>query len=169
MNKQSLFFTVVVAIVAFILMLLAIQYLTKKMNAKNDSSQKINLSFAIWVSSLLISFFIFLKIALEQVENAIEIIIKMESIDNTFFAVMEKITIFIGFTFLFTFLSLYFMDKALQFVFGKRINSIEIEKENVGYFLVKGISIVFFVYSVSSIFDHFLKWFMPIVETPYYY
>lgn len=169
MNKQSLFFTVIVAIVAFIIMLLTIQYLTKKMNIKNDSSQKINTSFSIWVSSLLISFFIFLKIALEQVENSIEIIIKSESVDNTFFAVMEKIAIFLGFTFLFTFLSLYLIDKSLQFVLGNRINHIEIEKENTGYFLIKGISLILFVYSVSIFFEHFLKWFMPVVETPFYH
>ncbi|MFC6095163.1 hypothetical protein ACFPVY_00770 [Flavobacterium qiangtangense] len=169
MNKQSLFFTVIVAIVAFIIMLLAIQYLTKKMNIKNDSSQKVNTSFSIWVSSLLVSFFIFLKIALEQVENSIEIIIKSESIDNTFFSVMQKITIFMGFTFLYTFLCYYLIDKSLQFVLGKRINNIEIEKENVGYFLIKGISLLLFVYSVSFIFEHFLKWFMPVVEMPFYH
>lgn len=169
MNKQSLFFTVVVAIVAFIIMLLAIQYLTKKMNIKNDFSQKINMSFSIWVSSLIISFFIFLKIALEQVENSIEIIIKSENIDNTFFAVMEKIAIFTGFTFVFTFLSLYLVDKSLQFVLGKRINHIEIEKENVGYFLIKGVSLLLFVYSVSLIFEHFLNWFVPVVEAPFYH
>ena len=169
MNKQSLFFTVIVAIVAFIIMLLAIQFLTKKMNIKNDSSQRINTSFSIWVSSVLISFFIFLKIALEQVENSIEIIIKIDSIDNTFFAVMEKIAIFIGFTFLFTFLSLYLIDKSLQFILGNRINQIEIEKENVSYFLIKGISLILFVYSVSLIFEHFLKWFMPVIETPFYH
>lgn len=169
MNKQSLFFTVVVAIVAFIIMLLAIQYLIKKLNFKNDSSQKINLSFSIWVISLLISFFIFLKVALEQVENAIEIIIKMENIENTFFAVMEKIAIFMGFTFFFTFLSLYLINKSLQFVLGKRIIYIEIEKENVGYFLINGVSLILFVYALSSIFEHFLKWFMPVLEMPFYH
>jgi len=169
MNKQSLFFTFIVAIVAFILMLLSIQYLTKKMNIKNDSSQKINVSFSIWVSSLLISFFIYLKIALEQVENSIENIIKSESIANTFFAVMEKIAIFMGFTFLFTFLSLYLIDKSLGFILGNRMNNIEIEKENIGYFLIKGISLILFVFSISLIFEHFLKWFVPIVGTPFYH
>lgn len=169
MNKQSIFFTVVVAIVAFVIMLLAMQFLIKKMNIKNDSSQRMNTSFSVWVSSLLISFFIFLKIALEQVENSIEILIKNEAIDNTFFAVMEKIAIFMGFTFLFTFLSLYLIDKALQFILGNRISKIEIEQENIGYFIIKGISLILFVYSVSSIFEHFLKWFAPVVENPFYY
>lgn len=169
MNKQSLFFTALVAIIAFIIMLLAIQYLTKKMNIKNDSTEKLNISFSIWVTSLLISFFIFLKLALEQVENSIEIIIKIENIENTFFAVMEKIAILIGFTFLFTFLSLYLIDKSLKFILGNRINHIEIEKENIGYFIVKGTCLILFTYSVSFLFEHFLKWYMPIVETPFYY
>lgn len=169
MNKQSLFFTALVAIIAFVIMLLAIQYMTKKMNIKNDSSEKLNISFSIWVTSLLISFFIFLKIALEQVENSIEIIIKIESIENTFFVVMEKTALFMGFTFLFTFLSLYLIDTSLKFILGRRINNIEIEKENIGYFIIKGTCLILFTYSVSLIFEHFLKWFMPVVETPFYY
>lgn len=169
MNKQSLFFAVIVAIVAFVIMLLAIQYLTKRMKIKSYFNERINISFSVWVVSLLIAFFIFLKIALEHVESAIEILIQIEQIDNTFFAVMEKISIFTGFAFLFTFLSLYLVDKSLQFILGKRLDSVEIEKENVGYFLIKGISLVLFVYSLTTIFEHFLKWFMPIVESPFYH
>jgi len=169
MNKQSLFFTVIVAIVALMIMLLAIQIFSKRLGIKNDSSQKINTSFAIWIVSIFIPFFIFLKIALELIENSIEILIKMEEIDNTFFAVMEKISIFMGFTFLFTFLSYYLTERLLQFILGNRITSIEIEKDNIGYFLIKGFTLVLLVFSLSPIFDHFLRWFMPVVSVPFYH
>jgi hypothetical protein len=118
MDKQSLFFTTIVAIVAISLMLMAIQFLAKKMKIKPETEEKSNLTYSIWFGSLLISFILFLKVALELVENSIELLIADKTIDNTFIAVMEKIAIFTGFTFVSTFLAYYIVNTILKYLIG---------------------------------------------------
>lgn len=169
MNKQSLFFTSIVAIVATALMLMLIQFLAKKLNIKSEKEEKIKVSYSIWVSSILVSFFLFLKVALGIIENSIELIIYSKTTDNVFIAVMEKIIIFSGFTFLFTFLTYYIVQILQVFFIGKRNDSIEMEKENTGYFIVKGIIIILLAFSLISIFEHLLGWFVIKVETPFYH
>lgn len=169
MDKQSLFFTCLVAIVSTLLMLMSIQFLTKKLNIKHEEQEKIKISYTIWYVSILISYFLFLKVALELIENSIEIIIYSKTIENTFLTSMQKITFFIGFTFFFTFTSYFTVEKIQQLSFGKRLDSIEIEKENIGYYLIKGFLLILFTFSLISIFEHFLKWFVPTVDAPFYH
>jgi hypothetical protein len=169
MNKQSLFFTCLVAIVATALMIMALQFLTKKLNIKPEVENKINTSYAIWSTSIFITFFMFLKVALEQTENAIEVIIYSKTIDNTFIEVMQKIVIFIGFTFFFTFLSHYIVNAITKITFGNKVDSIEIERDNKGYFIMKGAILLLLVFSLITIFEHFLRWFAPTVNTPFFH
>ncbi|MTH15666.1 hypothetical protein [Flavobacterium sp. LC2016-01] len=169
MDKQSLFFTCLVAIVSTLLMLMSMQFLAKKLNLKPEEQEKIKISYTIWYVSILITYFLFLKVALELIENSIEIIIYSKLIENTFLISMQKITIFIGFTFFFTFISYFTVEKILQLSFGTRLDTIEIEKENIGYYLIKGILLILFTFSLITIFEHFLKWFLPTIETPFYH
>lgn len=169
MDEQSLFFTSIVAISATSLMLLALQFLAKKLNIQLQTENKINPSYTIWISSIMVAFYIFLKPALAQVENSIEIIVYSKTIDNTFWAVMQKIIIFVGFTFIFTFLSYFVVYNLLNLLLGKRSNKNESANENMSYFILKGLLLIFLVFSIATIFEHFLGWFTPTVETPFYH
>lgn len=169
MDKQSIFFSCVTAIVSTALMLMTAQYLGKKQNIIIEKEQKINSSYAIWLSSIMVTFFILLKVAIGMVENSIELIIYSKSTKNAFIEVMQKISIFIGFTFIFTFLSYYLVHNLLKLAIGNRIDSIEIQKDNYSYFIVKGVILILFVISLITIFEHFLNWFMPTIETPFYH
>ena len=169
MDKQSLFFTSIVAIVATALILMILQFLAKKFKIKTETEQTFNISYSIWISSILITFFLYLKVALELIENSIEIIIYSKTIENTFLAVMEKISVFAGFTYLFTFISYYIVHSLLKLSFGNREDSIEMEKDNKGYFLTKGVVLILLVFSLQTIFEHFLGWFTIKIDTPFYH
>lgn len=168
MNKQSLFFTFLVAIVAIVIMFQLIQFIAKRKNIKSQNSDKTSISYTIWFSTFLISFTLYLKIAIHQIENSIEYLIFANEIENTFLAVMEKISIFIGFTFVATFLTHYLMNFFINLIFGKKIESHEIENENLGYFLTKGVAVIAFVIVTIPLFEHLLMWFLPKIETPFY-
>ena len=169
MNKQSIFFTILVAIISVAILLIILQFISKRQKINLGLEPQINLSYSIWISTIIISFAIFLKVALELIENSIEIIIHSNTIDNTFLAVIEKISIFIGFTFLFTYISYYLITIIMKMFSGNRNLNVEIDNNNIGYFIVKGVSLILFTFSILSIFEHFLKWFSPVVETPFYH
>lgn len=168
MNKQSLFFTFLVALVATFLMFMIIQYLSKKWNFKHDKEGKVNLSYVIWLLSIIIPFFTLLKVALNQVESAIEIIIFSNSIENTFFEVMQKIAIFIGFTFIASFMSYYVVTSMMKLFYGNIKDSQEIENNNIGLFIIKLVLAFLLVFSLLNVFEHFLQWFAPVVDLPFY-
>lgn len=169
MDQQSLFFTSIVAIVATALMLMLIQFLAKKQNIKSEREQKNSISYSIWITSILIAFFMLLKVALGFIENSIEVLIYSKTIDNVFIAVMQKIVISSGFTFLITFLAYYTVNTILVITSGKRNDSIEMERENIGYFIIKGLILILLVFSLITIFEHFLGWFAVKVDTPFYH
>lgn len=169
MDQQSLIFTFLVAIVTTALMLTSVQFLAKKQKIQIESEQKINISYSIWISSLMITFFMFLKVALVLIENSIELIIFSKTIEAPFMTVMEKIIIFTGFTFISTFLSYFLVHNLLNILFGSRVNSIEMEKDNRGYFLIKALILILFTFSVLTLFQNFLEWFTIKIDTPFYH
>lgn len=169
MDKQSIFFTCIVAIISILIMFKSIKLLAKKSNIKMEQDDEISLAYSIWLSSLLISFMLFLKVALQFIENSIEIIIYSKTIDNTFWAVIQKIALFTGFTFLATFLFYFIINSIIKFFFGARKDFIEIEKNNIAYFLIKGLLYVFLIISILPLFEHFLSWFLPVVNSPFYH
>lgn len=169
MDKQSIFFSGLIAIISLAVMLIVLQYISKRQKISLGLESHINISYAIWISAILISYTFFLKITLDLIENAIEIIINSKTIENTFLAAIEKISIFIGFTFLFTFLSYLITNSILKIFLGSRKLEQEITKNNIGYFLIFGICLLLFTYSIINGFEHFLRWFMPVVTTQIYH
>ena len=169
MDKQSIFFTSLVAIIAIAIMLLMVQFISKRQKINLGLEPQINLSYSIWISTIMFTFVLFLKVALELIENSIETIIYSETIDNTFLAVMEKISVFVGFTFFITFFSYYLITIIMRMFFGNKQLNVEIENNNIGYFSINGISLILFTYSILDLFEHFLRWFSPVVSTPFYH
>lgn len=168
MNKQSLFFTALIAVISTILFLFLLQILGKKMKVNSQDENKLNLSYSIWFVSILISFFLLLKIALEQIENSIEIIIFSKTIENTFMSVMEKVILNIGFTFLIV-LILYLINNFIfKIIDTTKNDTIEIENNNFNHFILKGFVLIFLTFAISTVFNHFLQWFTPTVDTIFY-
>lgn len=168
MNKQSLFFTVLIAVLSTIILFLLLQFLTKKLKFKTENENKLSTSYTIWFTSILLSFFILLKPALEQIENAIEIIIFSKTIENTFLEVMENIILNIGFTFIITFIFYLLVNLIFKISNVTKNDNIEMENNNFNYFLIKGTTLLLLTFSLSIVYNHFLQWFAPIVDTIFY-
>jgi hypothetical protein len=168
MNKQSLFFTFLVAIITILIAMNLISILAKKRNI-NISNNSLNTSSILWYLSILLPFFMLLKVSLEMIENSIEVLIYSATTENTFLAVMEKILIYVGLAFVFSAIVFLITEKLITFTFGKRQDSIEMENNNYSYFIFKLSLSTLLVYSLLSVYEHFLRWFLPVVETPFYH
>ncbi|MBK0370089.1 hypothetical protein [Flavobacterium agrisoli] len=169
MDKQSLFFTSIVAICAIVLLFYTISFISRKRFALVNNEPKVNTSYTIWLMAILIAFFIFLKPALEAIENTIEILIYSKTVDNTFWEVMQKIIVFVGFTFLFTFSTYFISNGILISVFGKRLEAVEMTNDNFTYFLIKGVVLLGLAFSILTVYQHLLDWFIPAVHAPFYH
>ncbi|MEZ4853755.1 hypothetical protein [Flavobacterium sp.] len=168
MNKQSIFFTILVGVISLLLALGLIQFLAQK-TFKLNPHEKPSWSFLIWQSTWLIPFFIFLNSALEITENTIETVIYSNTVQNTFLYSTGKILLYIGFTFLFTLFVNKIVDVIDNFFFSKNNTSIELENNNVVYFTFKLVLVVGLAFSLLTVFEHFLSWFVPSIETPFYH
>lgn len=170
MNKQSLFFTGLVAIIATALMLLVLQYIVKRKNIReNNEEQVLSISYSIWFVSFLIPFFLYLKISLIVLENYIEILINPKCLEDAFLGVAKRISILIGFTFLFTFAIYYIVNNISKITLGNRKDKIEIENNNKGYFVIKGVLMIFISFLTLTVFEHLLLLFSPVIDLPFYY
>jgi hypothetical protein len=121
MNKQSLFFTFLVAIIVLLIAFNLLILFAKKSKVKTDNT---NLSLILWYSTILVPFFLLLKPALNMIENSIELLIYANSVNNTFISVMEKILIYSGLTFVFTIVVYLLIEKISIFILDKRDISI---------------------------------------------
>jgi hypothetical protein len=166
MNKQSLFFTFLVAIVVLLIAFNLLILYAKKRKIKTDNT---NISLVLWYSTILVPLFLLLKPALNMIENSIELLIYADSVNNTFIKVMEIILIYTGLTFVFTIVVHLLTEKISIYILDKRDVSIEIENNNFSYFMFKLLISTLFVYTLLSVYEDFLKWFLPVFNTPFYH
>jgi hypothetical protein len=104
-----------------------------------------------------------------MIENSIELLIYANSVNNTFISVMEKIIIYSGLTFVFTIVVYLLIEKISIFILDKRDVSIEIENNNYAYFIFKLLISSLFIYVLLSTYEYFLRWFLPVFNTPFYH
>lgn len=166
MNKQSLFFTFLVAIVVLLIAFNILILYAKKRKIKTDNT---TISLVLWYSTILVPLFLLLKPALNMIENSIELLIYADSVNNTFIKVMEIILIYTGLTFVFTIVVHLLTEKISIYILDKRDVSIEIEINNFSYFMFKLLISTLFVYTLLSVYEDFLKWFLPVFNTPFYH
>ena len=166
MNKQSLFFTFLVAIVVLLIAFNLLILFAKKRKIKTDNT---TISLVLWYSTILVPLFLLLKPALNMIENSIELLIYADSVNNTFIKVMEMILIYTGLTFVFTIVVHLLTEKISIYILDKRDVSIEIENNNFSYFMFKLLISTLFVYTLLSVYEDFLKWFLPVFNTPFYH
>lgn len=166
MNTSNLIITTIVGIIAIALFVLAIQFLSKKINYEEEG--KLKTAFAVWIGFSIASFALLLSSALKAVSGAIEVILGIAKTENTL-PVIEKVALFTGFTFMWFVVTYFITQFITSILLGKRTDSIEIDRNNYNYFIMKGIILLAFTFAFLSVFENFLRMFSPVVETPFYH
>lgn len=165
MDTLNLIITAIVGIITITLFVLVLQFISKKINYEQEGNLKT--AYAVWISFLILSFAILLSSSLKTISNSIEIIQGMPNKEITL-QIIQKISLFIGFTFIW-FVAIYFITQFLvKILFGKRNDNLEIDRNNYGYYIVKGMLFLTFTFSLLTLFENFLRLFLPIINTPFY-
>ena len=166
MNTSNLIITAIVGIIAIVLFVLAIQFLSKKINFEEEG--KLKTAFAVWISFSIASFALLLSVALKAVSGVIEVILGMTKTENTL-PIIEKVALFTGFTFMWFVVTYFITQFITAILLGKRTDSIEIDRNNYNYFIMKGIILLAFTFAFLSVFENFLRMFLPALDTIFYH
>lgn len=166
MNTPNLIITAITGILSVALFVLLIQFFSRKINHEQEG--KLKAAYGIWTGFLTIGFGILLASSLKSISNALAILLNEAKTESTL-PIIRNAALFTGFTFLW-FTGLYFLTRLMAvMLLGKRTDSIEIDRNNYNYFLIKGIIFLAFVFSLLSVFENFLLLFSPVVKTPFYH
>lgn len=169
MNTQSLIITGITGIVNLSVAILLIQLFTKKIKSKTEDETGFKLSYPIWIGLMLIAFGLLLQTALRLLSDSLDIILGADMKEETTGLIIQKVAVFSGFVFVW-FVVAFALTRILSVILlGKRSLSIEIERNNIGYVIINGVFLIIMILSLSSVFESFLRLFMPVVETPFYH
>jgi len=168
MNTSKTITLTIIGIVAVVIILLVIQFLTRKLKSKSEQEGRLKNSYGVWFALLFIASAIIMTKAVTILNEAIDNIYKNISI-NVISEVAKTASLFIGLS-AFWFLIWYFISNLLSVtILGKRRDQNEIEADNIPYFLIKGVLIIGFVLCLLPVFEIILRAFMLNVQIPFYH
>jgi hypothetical protein len=168
MNTNKTLCLTLAGIIAIAITLLIIQLLTKKVRQKATAEGRYKISFAIWFCALFICASIIMQKVMFILNEALDNIYKLNSTAQ-FTNILKTGSLLLGFGA--TWLVIWYsVTNILSIVIvGKRLDGIEMEADNNGYFLIKGILLIGFILILSPIFEDVLRAFIPNIETPFYH
>jgi hypothetical protein len=156
-----------VGIIAFAISLSVTQLLIRKEKKKSENEGKILLAYGVLFSSWVICFSLLNFKTLSILNEFVDTIYRVNT-TNPLTEITKTSVLFIGLTN--TWLIIwYYITKVFSLLFaGKRNEVNEIECNNYGYFVLKGIVFIGFVYSIMPVFEIVLRTFFPNIEIPFY-
>lgn len=168
MKIESSIIVIISGIFAFALALLLIQYFVKELRKKASTSETLNISFGLWFGSLLLSIILLLSKALSVMNDAINVLISFPK-DGLYIEIIKSGSIFIGLAFLWFIISFYINKIFSRLIFSLSSDDVEMEQNNISYFLIKGIMIIVFILILLPTFETLLRGFILSVDTPIYH
>jgi hypothetical protein len=169
METQNVIITAIAGTVEMALAILLLKLLTNRLQMSANDDAKYNIAYSIWMSAVMLSLILFFNISLRLLSDAFEIILTDKTIMQPAYPIIERISVFVGFSFLW-FGGLFILSNVLAMIlFGKRSDRLEIENDNYTYFIFKGFLLLALCYIMLPVFEDFLRLYIPIVATPFYH
>lgn len=166
MDTTKIITLTIIGIVSIAISLTVTQLFLIKQKLKSENEGKTNISYAVFFSTWVIAFSLLNLKSISVLSEYIDLINKTNTeISNI--EILKTTVLFIGLT-NFWLIIWYFIAQIFTLIFvGKRNDINEIESNNYGYFVLKGILILSFIYSLIPVFEILLRTFFPI-EVPFY-
>lgn len=168
MNTSKTLALTLSALVAVSVMLLLIQSLTRKLKITAIHDGRFRNAFGVWFSLLLTGATFNIYGMMNILTESIDSIYKSNPVHVTA-EVVKTASLFIGFS-AGWFLGWYFVSGVLSTtILGKRKDAVEMELNNISFFLIKGIIMVVLILCLSPAFEDLLRIFMPELTAPFYH
>lgn len=168
MNLNKAATLTIVGIIAIGIMLTLIQLLLRKAKQQAETDFKIKPAYGIWFASLLLAASLTTAKAISFLAEAIDNIYKIGSPNLTGEAA-KTASLYIGLSAVW-FLLWYFVSKVFStIILGIKKETEEMALNNVHFFLIKGIIINAFIFSLSPVLDVIFRMAMPNIQLPFYH
>ncbi|MDH7462591.1 hypothetical protein QEG73_14940 [Chitinophagaceae bacterium 26-R-25] len=162
---------VILSIAAFIslaIIIMVIQFLSRKLKNKSHEDGKIKLSFGIWFSTFFLSASLIMARTIVVFGEAVDNVYKITP-DRGLFESFKKGSLFIGLSILWLLIWYIAVNRLSYLVMGKRKPANEIDIDNYTFFIVRGILLIGFTICLLPAFDIILREFIPSVQIPFYH
>ncbi|HEY4194578.1 MAG TPA: hypothetical protein VGM63_03525 [Mucilaginibacter sp.] len=168
MNTVKTTTSAIAGIIVVAILLSVIQFLLRNLRSKSESDFRIKSAYGLWFSSLFIGTCLIAAKVVTFLDEAIDNIYKMNS-SNPALAIAKASSLYIGLSVAW-FLLWYFIAKVLStMITGNRKEFEEMELNNTYYFLIRGLIVIGFIFSLSPVLDTIFRVVMPNVQLPFYH
>lgn len=168
MKTQSIALTIFSGLIAFGLLLFFIQILTRKLRGISESETGLKLSFTVHIGGMLISCGLLFAKAIPLIPEAFEIQWAMYK-ESYVLEALQLVAAIIGFCFLWLGIIYFIVNAMAAIILGKRDEVIEMERDNVSYFLSRALVLMTLAMIGASVLESFLRLFMPVLDVPFYH
>ncbi|TKC12765.1 hypothetical protein FA048_03865 [Pedobacter polaris] len=168
MNSLKLITISCAIITSFTLLMLINYFLTKNFKSKLNNDGKLKISFAIWYAAMFLAGANIISSIISTIFEVIDNLVKIQP-TKFYFELIKAISLVIGIGFIWFmlwFLVIKFLSKIIPI---KADENEEMEEDNYGYFLVKGIMLIGLIFSLSPVLSLILRALIPNVEIPFYH
>lgn len=167
MDNTKLLTLSIISILSIAISLTVTQVFLRKQKIKSEQNNKINTSYALSFATWVIAFSLLNIKSISILSDYIDIINKINT-ENALMQISKTAVVFLGLTNVWLII-LYYFNKIFTIIFiGKRNEIFEIQNNNLGYFILKGILFLSFIFSLIPVFEILLRTFSP-NETPFYH
>jgi hypothetical protein len=168
MNTLKLITISCTIIISFILLLLITSLLTKSFKSKINKDGRLKISFGIWYAAIFLAGANIISSIINIVVEVIDNLIKIQP-PKFYIELVKAISLIVGVGFIWLlvwFFAVKFLTKVMPL---KTIDNEEMEDDNFGYFLIKGIMLLSIIFSLSSVLSLILRMLIPNVQIPFYH
>ncbi|RZK59189.1 MAG: hypothetical protein EOO91_05850 [Pedobacter sp.] len=168
MNSLKLITISCTIILSFILLLFLNYFLTRNFKSKINNDGKLKISFGIWYAAIFLAGATIISTIINVVIEVIDNLIKIKP-EKLYLELIKATSLAVGVGFIWLFLW-YLVVSFLTKMIPLKANEIEeMEEDNFGYFLIKGMMLLGLIFSLSSVLSMMLRTLIPNVEIPFYH
>jgi len=143
-------------------------FLTKNFKSKINNDGKLKIAFAIWYAAMFLAGANIISSIINIIFEVIDNLIKIQPA-KFYFELIKAISLVVGVGFIWLilwFLVIKFLTKIIPL---KANEYEEMEEDNYGYFLIKGVMLIGLIFSLSPVLSLILRALIPNVEIPFYH
>ncbi len=155
-------------VISFAVLFLIIYLLIKKFKSKINSDGKLKISYGVWYAAIFLAGSNVISSTTNVAFEALDNLIKIQPAKITL-EILKAMSLIIGIGFIWLLLWFFVVKFLTKLIPFKNDENEEMEDDNFGYFIIKGVLLIGIIFSLSSVLILILRSLIPNIEIPFYH